>query len=258
MYTTQQKVRDLSGLYDTVNIPPATIRGKITIASSMVDGAICRKYLLPLAYRRQNMITFSGAGLGAANLTATINGTDYTIPISNGLTAKAAADLFRAEVYGNSDFIADYDEDGDDGIITIISLGDSSNLVTANAQVNITEDGGTVQGITATAGTRYDRYPPMVDQMTAEIAATLLLLDSYGIEGQDSVKDGDKRMNAINKILMQVQGKDESLPDFKLMDEVTREELTTSGNTPNFFPTNASRTDPNDPTAPQSTMNKIF
>ena len=255
MYTTVSKVRELSGLDDTTNISDAVVRGKIQTATSMVDGALTRKYSLPLDYHRQNTLTFSGAGTGSANMTITINAVNYVIAITNGLTAAQAADLFYAAALTNAHFAMEVEDD----VVTLISITDSTTVATANAEVNITSAGGTVQGITGTAGTREDRYPRLLDQMVAEIAASLLLMDNYGVEAQDTPKDGDKRMERINKLLLQIQGKDDSLPDFKIIDEVTKAELTsTDGNAPRFYPNDTSDDDDDDPTAPKIWMNQKF
>ena len=60
MYTTLDRVRTLSGFDDTTNITDENIKGKIIIASGMIDSAIGYLYSLPLGYRYQNSLTFSG------------------------------------------------------------------------------------------------------------------------------------------------------------------------------------------------------
>ncbi len=60
MYTSIQRVRTLSGFDDTTNITDENIKSKIDIASSMVDGAIGYIYSLPVAYRYQSTLEFTG------------------------------------------------------------------------------------------------------------------------------------------------------------------------------------------------------
>jgi len=242
MYTTIATVREFSGFDDTTKISATTIRGKISMADAKIDGAIGYRYNLPLAYHRQNTITFSDTGSGSGTLTATINGSTYAIAISNTLTASAAADLMRVAMVDSSDFITlGYisEEASGDAVLTIISQTDSAVLVTASAEVNITDAGGTVQGITATAGTVQNRYTPMVSQLSAEIATALLLMDNYGIEAQDTPKDGVARMERLDEILSQLQGSSDRMT-LKLYDEVDHTELTqSSSGLPSYKPTQA-------------------
>lgn len=263
MYTTINYVRRVSGLQDDTNIIDTTVQAKIDAAAGMFDSAICNRYTLPMAFHRQNKITFSGTGSDSGTMTVTINGSNYTIAITSGLTAAQCADLFRESVYNNGDFIAtlcsEKDEEGE--VVEIVSVTDSgTSITTANAEVNITSAGGTVQGITGTAGLRSDRFAPFVSQLVAEIAASLLLSDEYGVEGQDSNKDDDKRMKRTQTTLLQLQGDPpEGFPVLKLLDEVTKVELSqTTGDNPSFFPTAASGEDEDDPTDIKVGINSKF
>ena len=92
MLTTIAKVRELSGFDNETNITDAVVRGKISIAEGFVNGAVGKKYSLPIAYHRLNIITFTGTGSGSGTLTVTINGTGYAIAIVNTLTAERAAE----------------------------------------------------------------------------------------------------------------------------------------------------------------------
>lgn len=81
MYTTIERIRTLSGFDNSSNIPDENIKSKIIIASGMVDSAIGYLYSLPLSYRYQNTLTFSGtATTGSMNIT--INGTDYPLSVT--------------------------------------------------------------------------------------------------------------------------------------------------------------------------------
>ena len=243
-YTTIEKVREFSGFDNDTKIGGSIIRGKIAMADSKLDGAIGYRYILPLPYHRSNTITFSGTGSGAGTLTATINGTDYSITISAALTASAAADLFRIAVKDSDDFVTDgfvSNETNGDAIVTLISKNDSTELTTANAEVNITDAGGTVSGITAAAGTRQDRQHQFIEQLSTELATALLLFDNYGLEAQDTPKDGVARMDVLDKILAQLQGISKDNAVIRLYDEVTKIEFpqATSG-LPKFYGTNTS------------------
>lgn len=264
MYTTITTVREFSGFDDSTKISATTIRGKIAMADAKIDGAIGYRYNLPLAYHRQNTITFSGTGTGSGALTATINGSTYAISISNTLTASAAADLMRVAMVNSTDFTTlGYisEETSGDAVLTIISRTDSSVLVTASAEVNITDAGGTVQGITATAGTVQDRYTPLISQISAEIASALLLMDNYGIEAQDTPKDGVAKMDRLDEILSQLQGTSDKIT-LKLYDEVDHTELTqSSSGLPSYKPTVATSDDDytgDDPTQPNVTIKEKF
>ena len=261
MYTDIPKVRELSGLDDSTNIPDGIVKGKIVTATSMVNGAICQRYEVPVKYHRENQLTFTGTGSGAGTLTAVINGASYAITISSGLTAGQAADLMRDAMVGSADFITELYNDAvnNSAVVTITSTSDSDNLATASAQVTISDSGGTVAGTTSTAGTKIDKYPPLIDQLTAEIAAMLLLEDNYGVEAEDTGKDSEKRSARVDKILMQLQAKDDSLPDLKIVDEVTGIEITVSGgNDPGFIPNDTTDQDADNPTAAKATINQVF
>lgn len=81
MYTTIERIRTLSGFDNSSNITDENIKSKIIIASGMVDSAIGYLYSLPLSYRYQNTLTFSGtATTGSMNIT--INGTDYPLSVT--------------------------------------------------------------------------------------------------------------------------------------------------------------------------------
>lgn len=247
---------------DEDNILDSEVQQKIQFAASLFETAVCDRYTLPLVYHRQNTITFSGTGSGSGTLTVTINGTNYDIAITSGVTAAQVADLFRESAIDSADFIvalsSEKDEQGE--IVTIISRTDSDTWSTANAEVSISSAGGTVQGITGTAGVRSDRYPQVVSYVVAELASSLLLMDNYGAEAEDTPKDGNARMEKANQLLALLAGEEvEGMAPRKIIDDVTKSELTTSdGNSPSFFPTLASKTDTDDPTESKIGINSNF
>jgi hypothetical protein len=263
-YTTIAKVREFSGLNDTTKISAAVIRGKIAMADSKIDGSIGYRYTLPLSYHRQNTITFSGTGTGAGTMSIIINGVTYQITIANNLTASQAADLFRVAAKDSTHFIMEgYEsEEGNDAIVTIISKTNSGVLATADAEVNITNAGGTVNGVTGTAGTRSDRYPPFITQLSSEIATALLYFDNYGIEAQDTPQDGVARMDRLDEILLQLQGESDKYATLRLYDEVDKTELALSSTgAPRYRATDTTSDedyDGDDPTIPNVTITQKF
>lgn len=257
MYTSISKVRELSGFDDTTNIPDTLVKGKIMAAEGMFDGAASMRYQLPFAYHVENTLTFSGTGSGSGTMAIVINSVTYNISITSGLTASQAADLFR-DAIRSATTLKSVDSIGDGAEVVVVSIEDSSDFTTANAQVNITS-ATTAQGISAAIGTRTERYAPMIDQIVAEIAAALLLMDNYGIEAQDTPKDGDRRMERINEILQKIQGVHQSGQVIKLFDEITKEELTYSlSSAPSYIPNTTTNDDVTNPTAYQMSINSVF
>jgi len=254
MYTQISKVRELSGFDNSTKISDSVVLGKISIAESMLDAAISERYTLPLQYHRQNTLVFSGTGSGSGTLSVVINGTAYAVAITLNLTAAQAADLFRTACASSADFITDLAW----GSATVVIISKSTTLVTANAQVNITS-AGTANGITGTIGTRYDRYPPLVDQITAEIASALLLQDNYGVEAEDTPKDGNLKLKNLSTSLLRLQGADKDGLMMRIIDEVTKIEiLESSGTECGFFPDDTSDEDEDDPTAHKLGINDKF
>lgn len=81
----------------------------------------------------------------------------------------------------------------------------------------------------------------------------------YGVEAQDSGKDGPTRMDRINETLQKLQGVHESGQSIKIFDEITYAEIaaTTRGATVSY-PNDTSDDDVDDPTSPKVWMNKVF
>lgn len=86
MYTNIARVRTLSGFDDTTNITDENIKSKIIIASGMVDSAIGDVYSLPIDYRYQNTLTFTGTASNTFTLNFVINGVTYSIEMVHGDT----------------------------------------------------------------------------------------------------------------------------------------------------------------------------
>lgn len=113
--------------------------------------------------------------------------------------------------------------------------------------------------MSGTIGTRAKRYPVIVEQYTAEIAAALLFIDQYGVESQNTGKDGKSRMDAVDEQLQKLQGVHESNQRIKIIDEVTHLEIATSTDTNVVsYPNDTSEDSETDPTSPIAYMNKVF
>lgn len=181
MYTTIARVRTLSGFDDTSNITDENIKSKIIIATGMVDSSIGDIYSLPIAYRYQNTIDFSGTAT-TGSMDITINGIAYSLSVTSGQTPSQIADTFRVACENSTHFVTD--TLGFGASVTIISKSIGSSGYT---EVNITNAPDTY--ITTTIGSRVKRYTPILEQITAEIATALLFIDVYGVEGQDTGKD---------------------------------------------------------------------
>lgn len=237
-------------------MPDATVAGKIRIAGAMMDSAIGYNYALPLPFRYGNILTFSAATVSTGTMAIVVNGTTYNITIEATDTASSAADKFRVAAASSEDFMID--DLGSGAAVLIVSLTDSTTPTTAYAEVDITA-APTTGGISAVIGTREKRYPLVIEQYTAEIAAALLFIDQYGVESQNSGKDGKTRMDAINEQLQKLQGVHESDQRIKITDEVTRLEIAVSTSTNvASYPNDTSDDSTTDPTSPAAFMNKVF
>lgn len=257
MMTTEAKVRELSGFDNSTNVTAATVRGKIAIAESMVNSAVGRRYSLPIEFHRSNTLTFSGTGSGSSTMTITINGTNYTFAVTSGLTASRAAELFRIATKTSTDFVTRLNG-AEATIISVTATDGATDIDTADNEVSITS-ASTASGISAAIGTREDRYPPIINEIASEIAASLLLKDNYGAEAEDTPKDGDKRLAAINDQLKYIQGTSKDEIQINLFDEVTGVELSSgAADSPTFHPDDDSFDDSDNPTAPKIGINMTF
>lgn len=257
MYTSISRVRTLTGFDDTTNISDDDIKSKIQIASGMVDSAAWYVYTLPFAYRYQNNITFTGRGEAwGGTIDIIVNGTTYTLTIAENDTPEIMADKFRIEAALSTDFKVD--ALGMGATVKIVSKTNSDTLATAYAEVNIT-DYDTSAWIGAEVSWRTTRYPVVLEQITAQIATALLFIDQYGIESQDTWKDGQTRMDVVDAILQKLQGVHESGQRISFFDEVTFQELTVSPKwETTSYPNDTSDVDPVDPTSPVAYKNKKF
>ena len=254
MFTLISKVREISGFENELKVRDSVVMGKVQNAQSIVESAAGKKYAMPLPYHRSRNIEFKGVGTGSATMTITINGSNYTIAVTTGMTASEAADLFRESALDNGDFITN--TEGNDEIVLIVSVTDSDTLATANAEVNVTAS-ATAGGMEATVSTRVDRYPRVIDQVTADIAAGLLLIDNYGVEAQDTPKDGNMRLKNAYDMLARLQG--DLTPSLNIFDEVTGVELVASSiDIPVFLPNATTDEDEDDPTSAKLGINDVW
>jgi len=197
-------------------------------------------------------LTFGATGSGSGTMAIVVNGVTYSISITSGMTAARAAELFRIAAKDSAHFVVFLN----DAVATLISKTTSSDIVIADAEVNITS-APTTAGITATIGTRADRYPLIISELTAEIAAALLLMDNYGPEAQDTPKDGEKRLYMAKKELKQLQGTDKNDITIDIYDEVTGLEVPSSDGEDQigYFPDDESAVSTSEPTAARLTIN---
>ena len=254
MYTSISRVRTLSGLDDQSNISNDLVKSKILIASWYIDSAIGDIYSLPLAYHYDNSIIFSGTATSGGTLAIVINGTTYNVTVVTWDTSTTVADNFRIACESSIDFIVDAIGGG----TTVLLISKLTSSASAYAQVNITSAPDSF-GVKTKIGTRLKRYPVIVEQITAEIATSLLFIDQYGIESQDSGKDGHTRMDTINATLQKLQGVHESKQDIRIFDEVTSLEiLGATGTAAVSYPNDTSDEDTTDNTSSRMFINKIF
>ena len=245
MYSSVALVRELSGLDNSTRISSARIVGKITVADSMINGALAYRYILPIAKHIQNTLTFTGTASASGNISITINSVVYSFAVTSGETANTLCDRFRETVATSDDFITDIVGSGT--LVTLISKEDNT------AQVNITTI-TSVAGVTITAGTRADRFPPSLMYLSADIATALLLQEEFGTEAEGTAKDGYARMEQCLGTLKMLQGI--AQPTMRVFDEVTNLELPQAQeDNIRGYPNNSSNADRENDTMPYITMN---
>lgn len=252
MYSTISLVREISGFSDTTKIPDTMVKNKITIADSMLKGALAFRYVLPIPYHYQNTITLTGTSTQTATMNVVVNGTTYAVSVTTGDTASTIADKIRIATKDSVDFITDDEGSG----AQVLLISNSDDVDEAYSEVEITSV-GTITGITSTIGTRAKRFPPIVTQLSADIASTLLIVQNYGNEAEDTGKDAQIRMRLVSTLLSQVSGQDTESAPITITDEVTEEEIpriTQTSSIPNTY-TNNSTTNP---TAPKISINSRF
>ncbi len=254
MYTSISKVRILSGFTNTTRMPNSVVLGKIRAAESIMDGAIAKRYVLPIPYHRQNVIRFAGAGTGSGTMAIVINAVTYNITISNLITAEQCAQQLRDAT--STDFYLDQFDDP--GVVTIVSKKDSSDLTNASAQVNITAY-PTTAGVSATVDGRSDRHCGIVEQTVAEYAAGMIMYQEYGTEVAQPNKDGALRIEAAGAIIDRIAGRAEDGKVENLLDDYTKQEFPTLETfSPKGYPNDASDADATNPTTPFITVNQKF
>lgn len=254
MYSTVSLVREVSGLRSSTKISDERVKGKVIRADAMIDGYLIQKYQLPLAYRRAVQITFSGTGTSTATLTLTIGGVAHALAITSGLTASQAADLLRASLVEDTEVYSP-DGIGSGAIVTIISRSTSTNLTDANTEVTVT--GSAAGGITPSFGTKTDKYPALIEQLSADIAAALLLMDNFGLEEEGTTRDGFARIELAKQTLKMIQGVDTLESSLRVIDEVNGEEIALSGKpVPVGYPNDVS--DDSGGTDPTFSVNSVW
>ena len=222
MYSSIDLVREISGFQNTTNIPDSKVRGKIEIADSMVKGSLAHRYRLPLSYHPENHINISGEAAEAGTISVVVNSQNFSIDVELGEGAADIADKLRLAMRNNGAFITDPVTSG--VAVTLIAIKDSDLLVEANAAVTVGTITNPVDGVVI--GVDFDltkRFPPLVRQLSASIAAGLLLIDNYGVEQQGTSLDGTARVDEAVKILASIQGKKDIYT--RVTDEITEQEI---------------------------------
>lgn len=256
MYTTISRVRTLSWFDNTTNITDELIKSKIIIAWWYINSAIWYVYSLPIAYHYDNTLAFTWPATSWGTLAIVINWTTYNVTVVSWDTASVIADKFRIVCESSVDFITDdlwlWDT------VLIISNTTSANKSTAYAEVNITSAPDSFW-LTTTIRWRQKRFPIIIEQITAEIATSLLFIDVYGVESQDTWKDWPTRMEIINETLQKLQWVHESWQSIRVFDEITNAEIGVSSQLEVVsYPNDTSDTDTTDPTSPKMFINKVF
>jgi len=207
-YTTVTKVRQSGGFVGNSNVTDAFISAQITRAQSYINSYISDVYSLPIGKYYTQTIVFSGTGSGSGTMTISIDGEDYDVAVTSSLTAAQAADLFRTAALSNDSFVTD--GLGAGATVTIYSKesGDSTDVTISST------DPQTESGITATGGTLTEIAPPLIETLATEIAVAYLLITEYGVEAQDTDKDGFRRLSEWTTVLKNIAKKVEKIFDF--------------------------------------------
>lgn len=253
MYTTIEAVRKYTNFLTASKISDVTVRDEIMRATARVNSVAGRVYILPLPYRKQSSVTFSGTGTGTGTLAIVVNGVTYNVPISNGATASQCADRFRQAVSSSTSGDFHTDDVGCGAIVLVYSsdyvdyTASASDVTAMTNQVTITS-APTTQGISVSQGNIIDRQHPEIEAITREIASAYLLQTAYGIEAQDTPKDGYAKAvlaeNRLKSFFDPTPTTTNENARINLYDEVTGEEYPrVLGSGVSFYPTQESTDD---------------
>lgn len=178
MLCTITDVKQSSSLFrNNNNITDAEYLRKIQMAEAIILGRVGRKYTMPLGKYYENTLTFSGTGTGSSSMTITINGTNYVIAITSGLSAIGAADLFRIAAASSNDFVVN-------GLYADEQVTINNRTVDSYAEVTIGSATQTVAGITVTNGNRTEVGVPDLRAICAECASAFFLMNVVNDQGQ--------------------------------------------------------------------------
>lgn len=91
--------------------------------------------------------------------------------------------------------------------------------------------------------------PAMIENISAQLAAAMILLDEYGVETEETDKDGEKMWERALAVLEMIQKR-----ELKIISDTTGTELSLAGRTqPSFSPNNITQV----ATDTSSTVNKF-
>lgn len=247
MYTTVSKVRQNAGFAGSTNVADSFVASMITRAEGLVNSYLSDAYVLPIEKYYEQTIVFSGTGSGTSTMSIIVGGETFAVVMSVGKTASQAADLFRTAALNSAVLVTD--GLGSGATVTFHSKeGDASAAVTITST-----DPQTVSGITATGGTVTEVALPLIENLTTEAAAAYLLMTEYGVEVEDTNKDGAKRLALVREILEAIRKKTEKIFTFDGTEIGCADTKTIS-----FFPTTDSVDADDEDVVSKFTMNKRF
>jgi hypothetical protein len=235
-YTTEEKVLYEAGLHDNDKVDIEVVKMQIDGAEGIINGTIGEIYAMPLPFHIQNSVEFKGNATAAGTVTITINGIAHTVVVTNGQTAEEIADTFREALKTSTTLQVDttYDRPGS---ATVYFLSVSMIYATAVTQVDVTATAmGTVTGTTVTEATyKVKRFPFIVELITRQLAAAMLLSTSFGKSAAGSDNDGAAKMENAYKLLDKISNK-----EIKVIDDFMGGEIARSGSIlPQYNPTAA-------------------
>jgi hypothetical protein len=248
LYTTTQKVREESGFIGNDNISDAFISNVIQLSCSKIDAIIADAYTLPLPTFYKNFIEFSGLGDDTpADIELTINGVEYTVNVTDGMTPQQVTDAFTALIMAVTDL--DYVLVNDIGQGSIITIATKSGGTISDVQMSVTAD--SVNGIECDIRGVFATTVPVIEGIATCLSCARLLTIDYGPESQDTDKEGKALAKDCMAMLDMIASKELKLRDYEGNELSVSEHETIA-----FFPTEASRTDAVNPTANKVTRNK--
>lgn len=255
-YTTIEKVRQISGFDDTTKITDEYVESKICDAAGIVDSSISTYYQTPVQGHIQNCIEFSGDATEDIQMDITVNSVTYSFDVANGDSSATVANKFRNAASSSVDFVTNPVGSGSKALLVAKDCTGNQSLQMQQVTVDSISSVG---GITTNVVGFSTYYPETLNWITAEIAADLILSDNYGVEAQDTPKDGNQRLvNAMN-FLKSFQEATETTPYMKIMDNICGTEIPNSTfSDPEYLPNEITNNNQSNPTTPNVGINTQY